>query len=227
METKKSEKADLEKKKGLFLEIGLVIILLIVLVAFNIKSYDKSDIVVEHTGEAVIDDIEIQITKEETPPEPEPEPEPVTTDLKVVDDNKVIENEFIPVDADAKDVTNGEVVVAPIEEEKEEESHEIFVAVENQPEFPGGETALYQYLEKNINYPEMARQQNITGRVFVTFVVERDGSIANPRVLREIGGGCGDEAVRVVKGMPKWKPGKQRGKTVRVQYNLPVLFQLD
>ena len=195
--------------------------------AFNIKSYDKSDVVVEHTGEAVIDDIEIQITKEETPPPPEPEPEQVTTDLKVVDDDKVIENEFIPVDADAKDVTNGEVIAAPIEEDKEEEIQEIFVAVENQPEFPGGEAALYQYLEKNINYPEMARQQNITGRVFVTFVVERDGSIANPRVLREIGGGCGDEAVRVVKGMPKWKPGKQRGKTVRVQYNLPVLFQLD
>lgn len=227
MEAKKSEKADLEKKKGLFLEIGLVIILLIVLVAFNIKSYDKTEIVVEHTGEAVIDDIEIQITKEETPPPPEPEPEQVATDLKVVDDNKVIENEFIPVDADAKDVTNGEVVAAPIEEDVEEDIQEIFVAVENSPEFPGGEAALYEYLGKNINYPEMARQQNIMGRVFVTFVVERDGSIANPRVLRDIGGGCGDEAVRVVRSMPKWKPGKQRGKAVRVQYNLPVVFQLD
>ena len=85
---------------------------------------------------------------------------------------------------------------------------------------------MYKYLAQNIKYPQLARENNITGRVFVTFVVERDGSVTGVRVLRDIGGGCGQEAVRVVKSMPKWTPGKQRGKAVRVQYNLPVNFSL-
>ena len=104
---------------------------------------------------------------------------------------------------------------------------EIFTVVENDPEFPGGMEALYKYLSENIKYPQIAKENNITGRVFVTFVVEKDGSISNPRVLRDIGGGCGAEAVRVVKAMPRWKAGKQRGKAVRVQFNLPVTFDLN
>lgn len=87
--------------------------------------------------------------------------------------------------------------------------------------------ALYKYLASNIHYPALAKENNITGKVYVTFVVEKDGSIANPRILRDIGGGCGQEAIRVVKSMPKWKPGKQRGKAVRVQFNLPVSFNLQ
>ena len=94
-------------------------------------------------------------------------------------------------------------------------------------QFPGGMDALYKYLAQNIKYPTIARENGITGRVYVTVVVERDGSIANPRVLRDIGGGCGAEAIRVVKSMPKWNPGKQSGKAVRVQFNLPVNFNLQ
>ena len=101
------------------------------------------------------------------------------------------------------------------------------MVVESMPEFPGGEAALYKFLGENIKYPQMAKESGIQGRVFVTFVVERNGSVTDVRVLRGIGGGCDEEAVRVVQNMPSWTPGKQRGKAVRVQYNLPVKFTLQ
>lgn len=100
------------------------------------------------------------------------------------------------------------------------------VIAEDEPEFPGGVEAMYKFIQENIEYPQLALENNISGKVYVTFVVEEDGSITNPKVLRDIGGGCGQEALRVVKMMPKWKPGKQQGKVVRVQFNLPVKFVL-
>ena len=103
---------------------------------------------------------------------------------------------------------------------------EVFVVVEEEPEFPGGMEALYRYLASNIKYPELAKKEKIQGTVYVSFVVEKDGSVTNIKVLRDIGGGCSEEAVRVVRQMPKWKPGRQRGQRVRVQYNLPIKFSL-
>ena len=103
---------------------------------------------------------------------------------------------------------------------------EIFLVVENAPEFPGGEDSLYAYIARNIKYPEAAKKEKIEGRVFVTFVVEKDGQVSSAKILRDIGGGCGEEAIRVVKSMPKWKPGTQRGNPVRFQFNLPVSFML-
>lgn len=101
---------------------------------------------------------------------------------------------------------------------------EVFVIVEDEPEFPGGMEALYKFIQDNVQYPQLALDNGIEGKVYVTFVVEEDGSITNPRLLRDIGGGCGQEAIRVVKMMPKWKPGTKYGKPVRVQFNLPVSF---
>jgi protein TonB len=95
------------------------------------------------------------------------------------------------------------------------------------PAFPGGDEARIRYLNENIKYPQMARESGIQGRVFVTFVVEKDGNVTDVRVLRGIGGGCDEEAVRVIKNMPSWNPGKQRGKAVRVQFNMPILFKLN
>ncbi|NLL27453.1 MAG: energy transducer TonB [Bacteroidales bacterium] len=103
-------------------------------------------------------------------------------------------------------------------------TEDIFVLVEKQPEFPGGESALIEYINKNISYPQQARDKNIQGTVFVTFVIEANGSISNAKILKGIGGGCDEEAIRIVKNMPPWEPGKQRGKPVRVQYNLPIKF---
>ena len=106
------------------------------------------------------------------------------------------------------------------------EEPEIFTIVEEMPGFPGGDEKLFKYLGENIKYPAMAKDAGIKGVVYVTFVVKEDGSIDGVKVLRGIGGGCDEEAMRVVKSMPKWKPGKQRGKNVRVQYNLPIRFTL-
>ena len=104
---------------------------------------------------------------------------------------------------------------------------EVFTIVEEMPSYPGGDQKMYEYLGKNIKYPQIARESSIQGRVFVNFVVEPGGSVSNVKVLRGIGGGCDEEAVRVVKSMPKWKAGKQRGKAVRVSYTLPVVFKLQ
>lgn len=228
MELKKNPKADLEKRRGLYLEIGLVVILAAALVAFNVKSYDKEE--KEQVERVAIDeqeDVIIQTQQEELPPPPPPEQVEVTTEFEVVEDDKEITNELV-VNAEVTDDTkNIEITPVKVEEEEEEEEVEIFTVVENDPEFPGGTEALYKYLATNIKFPQLARENNISGRVYVTFVVERDGSITGARVLRDIGGGCGAEAIRVVKAMPKWTPGKQRGKPVRVQYNLPVAFILQ
>lgn len=227
MELKKNPKADLEKRRGLYLEIGLVVSLAACLVAFNVKSYDKEDVeVIQHEAVQEEEEIVIQTADNTPPPPPPPEVPEVTTVIEIVDDNKedIKEVSFnVEVTEETKNI---EITPVKIEEEVDEEEVKIFTVVEQDPEFPGGMEALYKYLAQNIKYPQLARDNNITGKVYVTFVVERDGSIANPKVLRDIGGGCGQEAIRVVKSMPKWAPGKQRGKAVRVQFNLPVNFTL-
>ena len=103
---------------------------------------------------------------------------------------------------------------------------EVFLVVEVAPEYTGGENALMTYLSENILYPQVARESNIQGTVYVSFIIEKNGEVSNIKVMRGIGGGCDEEAVRVVQSMPKWKPGTQRGKPVRVQFNWPVRFIL-
>ena len=103
---------------------------------------------------------------------------------------------------------------------------EIFVVVEKMPEFPGGNEAMAQYITDNIKYPQKAKRKKISGKVFVSFIVEKDGSVSNVEVIRGIGGGCDEEAIRVVSNMPKWEPGTQRGKPVRVKYILPLNFKI-
>ena len=232
MEAKKSPKADLEKKKGLFIEIGLVTILALVLVAFNLRSSDKSDsgLAITMVSEEMEEEILQTQEEQEQPPEPEPEqPEPeVTTELEVVDNDAEIENELGIVDAgDNANKQQEDVVISDVGTEEVVEEEEIFVFVEEQPSYPGGEEALYEYLGKSIQYPDIARDNNITGTVVIKFVVEKDGSITKASILREIGGGCGKEALRVVNAMPKWKPGKQSGKAVRTEFTLPVQFILN
>lgn len=229
MEAKKSAKADLEKKKGLFLEIGLVFILALVLVAFNLKSSPKQDTGLQsiNQGTEIVEDV-IQTEEKQPEPEPEPEqPEPeVATDLNVIDNDAESDHEMKVVDAGDDANRAQENVVTVIEPEKELEEEPVYVFVEEEAAYPGGETALYDYLGKNIQYPDLARESGITGTVVIKFVVEKDGSISKPTILREIGGGCGKEALRVVKNMPKWKPGKQSGRAVRSEFTLPVQFEL-
>jgi protein TonB len=227
MELKKSPKADLESKKVIFTEIGLIIGLALMLVAFEWKTYDK--IVMEVTSRQAEDVAEeiIPITEQKVKPPP-PAPVQQVVKINIVEDDVEVDDN-IDIDVEADQNTEVQEYVAPVNVEEEESAEEaqIFMVVESMPEYPGGEAALYKYLAENIKYPQMAKESGIQGRVFVTFVVERNGSVTDVRVLRGIGGGCDEEAIRVVQSMPNWTPGKQRGKSVRVQYNLPVKFTLQ
>ncbi|MCD4681647.1 MAG: energy transducer TonB [Bacteroidales bacterium] len=223
-DTKKSPKADLENKKIIFIEIGLVIALAVILLAFEWKSYEKLEI---DLTTRVADDIQeemIEITQHEKPPPP-PTPPQQTTIIEIVEDDVEIEDE---IEIDVEDDQNTEMMeYEPVEEPEEEDEAQIFTVVESMPGYPGGEAARIKYLNNNIKYPQMARESGIQGRVFVTFVVEKDGRVTDVRVLRGIGGGCDEEAIRVIQNMPNWQPGKQRGKPVRVQFNMPILFKLN
>ena len=226
MEEKKSPKANLENKKLMFMQIGLIISLIIAWLAFEHKSYDKREIdpsLLRQTE--VVEEEMVEITKQE-----EPKPQPVevpkqTTQLEIVEDDVEVEDIEINAEIDQAEVVEDYTPVEVQEEEVVEA--EVFTIVEEMPSYPGGDQKMYEYLGKNIKYPQIARESSIQGRVFVNFVVEPDGSVSNVKVLRGIGGGCDEEAVRVVKSMPKWKAGKQRGKAVRVSYTLPVVFKLQ
>jgi len=226
MDLKKSHKADLENKKFIFRQIGLIVALAAMLVAFEWKSYERE---IVDLGQRQVEDVPeeiIPITEQKVKPPPPPPPKQVVK-INVVEDDVDVDDE-IDIDVEADENTEVEEYI-PVEQEDEESADEqqIFMVVEAMPEFPGGMNELNKYLAENIKYPQMAKESGIQGRVFVTFVVERDGRVTDVRVLRGIGGGCDEEAVRVVKNMPKWTPGKQRGKPVRVQFNLPVKFTLQ
>ena len=226
MEEKKSPKANLENKKLMFMQIGMIIALLIAWLAFEHKSYDKREIDASLLNrEVVLDEEMVEITKQE-----EQKPQPVevpkqTTQLEIVQDD--VETEDIDIRADVQQDEVNEEYVAPEVVEEEVVEQEIFQIVEEMPSFPGGEQKLMEHIAKNIKYPQIARETGVQGRVFVGFVVEPDGSISNVKLLRGIGGGCDEEAMRVIKSLPKWKPGKQRGKAVRVSYQIPVFFKLQ
>ena len=224
MEEKKSPKANLENKKLMFIQIGLIISLAVAWAVFEIKSYDKIEFADVGRTVEVVEEEMVEITKQEQKPQPVEVPKQ-TTQIQVVEDDVEVEDIEINADVDQNEVI--EEYVAPEIEEEDIQEAEIFTIVEEMPDFPGGTQKLADYLAKNIKYPQMARESGIQGRVFISFVVETDGSVSNVNVMRSLGGGCDEEAVRVVKSMPKWKPGKQRGKPVRVSYILPVNFKLQ
>ena len=221
MESKKSSKA----KRGIFIQIGMVIALAIVLFGFEWKSYDKIEFELGIREDVeLVEEIVIQTEQKIKPPAPKPPPQ--TTILNIVEDDVEIDDEII-IDAEIdQDTEIEEYIPVEIEEEEIVEA-EIFTVVEESPSFPGGDIARIKFLQQNIDYPTMARESGIQGTVYVTFVVEPDGKVSNVQILRGIGGGCDEEAVRVIKAMPRWNAGKQRGKPVRVQFNMPIKFTLQ
>lgn len=224
MEAKKTPKADLENKKRIFLQIGMIVALVFVWMAFEYKQYERQVVDLGQLDIEIIEEEDIPITRQETPPPPPP-PE-ASQELVIVDDDVEIEEEFM-IDTEATVNTEVQEFTPIVVEEEEVEEEQIFTIVEDDPEFPGGQAALMQYLQGNLRYPTMAREAGIQGTVFVTFVVERDGSITDVRILRGVGGGLDEEAIRVVQNMPPWTPGRQRGQAVRVQFNLPIRFVLN
>ena len=225
MERKKSVKADLEWRKPTFFQVGLVVALLLVLVSFELVGSREKKIGGFGGDIEIPPDIVIIPTKhDEIKPPPPPAP---TAPIFEMVDNTVDLPDFI-VDADPNsDIPYEEVVYVPYVEPVIEAEDAPLIFVEIYPEYPGGDDARIKFLSENLIYPKIAREIGLEGRVFVRFVVEKDGRLTNFEIARSVAPVLDNEALRVVKLMPNWTPGKQRNKTVRVQYQIPITFSLQ
>ena len=216
MEPKKNPKVCLENKKAMFFQIGLAVTLLAILIAFEWKSYDKSNY---NLGDLNLDDMEeeiIPITRQEVKPPPPPPPPPEI--IEIVEDEVEIEKEL---EIEETETDEDEII------EIEEDDEEFFMVVENMPEFPGGDLGLMKFIQKNVRYPAIAKEYNITGKVYVSFIVDKQGNVTNVKIVRGVDKNLDAEALRVVSSLPKYKPGKQRGKPVRVMFTIPINFTLN
>ena len=217
MKAKKNPKISIERKRGLLFQIGLVITLLVVLVAFEWKSYEKTDY---SLGQLQMDDLEdemIPITRQEEKPPPPPPPPEI---IEIVEDEVEIENELEVEDTDTDENEF-------IEQEEEDDSDEVFMVVEQMPVFPGGDLGLMKFIQKTTKYPLIAKENDITGKVYVTYVVNKKGKVTSVKVVRGVDKYLDAEAVRVVKLLPYTTAGKQRGLPVNVQYTIPINFTLN
>lgn len=225
MEVKKSFSADLENKKSVYFLSGVAIALALILVAFEWKVYEITETTLTTGQVATVEEELVPITRMENLPPPPPPP-PQQLELEIVENDEEVEEVDIK-SSEADEDTKYDIKAIDVDvEEVVEAAPEIFTIVEENPEFPGGVQKLYEFIGNNIKYPQMARENGIQGKVFIKFVVWKDGSIRDVQVARGIGGGCDEEAIRVVKAMPNWKPGKQRNQPVPVYFNLPISFNL-
>lgn len=236
MEIKKSQRADLEGQKSTGLLIGYIVTLAAVFVAFEYttRDYVETDVVYS-TSSFVSEEEVVPITQPiftAAPPPPAEAPQ-VAEILDIVDNNtEIVEEEIESTESTTEAVSgpvahvSGPAMGPPTATQEEGDEGEVFEIVEQNPMFPGGNEALMKWLSKNLKYPASAQENGIQGRVLVQFVVNKDGSIVEPKVIRSVDPALDKEAMRVVSAMPKWQPGKQRGKTVRVRFTLPVTFRL-
>jgi protein TonB len=220
MEAKKSQKADLERRKGMFLEIGLVVALSVILVAFEWTKGEDKDVDEDVVAEIQFEDEMMQITRREEPK--------VAEVLDIVDDDVEIEDDF-DFDMEATDNTEYDFTSMIGEDEEEIEEEEVFFIVEDMPTFNGGDpaTEFRKYIAQNLRYPEIAAENGISGRVIVQFAVNKTGQVVDAVVVRSIDPALDKEAIRVVMSSPKWTPGKQRGKAVKVLFTFPINFVLQ
>lgn len=227
MEVKKTDKANLENKRGLFLQIGWVFTLGLVLLAFEwtSKPADLGDL--GNLDDMNLEEEVIPITRQQNEPPPPPPPPTQTEVINIVQNDVEIDDELELEDTEADEATKVEIVEFTEEEETVDEQ-EIFLVVEDMPTFQGQEKDAFRvYIQQNLKYPVIAQENGISGRVYVSFVVDRDGSLTNVQVVRGVDPSLDKEAVRVVKSSPKWTPGKQRGRAVRVSFTFPIVFQLQ
>ena len=228
MEIKKSPKADLENKKGIFFEAGLALALAILLLAFEWKSSTEEVSLFDTVAEPPAEEEIIPITQQMLKPPPPPPAAPKLSDLlNIVEDESNIDEELEIEDADDDSDNQEPQNLDDLGEYGDVDTgdEDIFMVVEDMPQFPGGNVT--KWIAKNVKYPQLAQENGIQGKVFIKFVIEKDGSITDVQVSRGVDASLDKEAIRVIKAMPKWKPGKQRGKAVRVSYTLPINFQLS
>lgn len=228
MEVKKSPKASLENKKLLFVEIGLVIALAAVYIAFNWTSRDAQVSTLEADNQVVQEEEIIPITQETPPPPPEAPKIPVLSDqIDIVDDEIKIDNDFLSLEDNSDMGVEIMDYVENVQEEVVEEEAIPFQLVEEKPSFMGGDANQFSvWVNKRLVYPEIAKENGVQGRVTLQFTVEKDGSVTKVKVLRGVDPSLDKEAVRVVSMSPKWTPGKQRDRAVPVTYTFPVYFKL-
>ena len=227
MELKKSDKANLEKRKGIYFEFGLVIALSLLLIAFEWTSGGSSENEFDLGNQEQIEEEMIPITRQQPEPPKPIEPPKVTEELLIVDDNVTLDDELQLNDFEINQDDDVQIMdYTPEEEDVQEEK--IFTIVEDMPNFQGkGQEGFRVWIIKHMKYPEIAAENGISGRVFVNFVVEPNGIVSNVKVVRGVDPALDAEAVRVIKSSPKWAPGKQRGKPVRVSFTFPINFVLQ
>lgn len=229
MEIKKSQKANLENKKLFFVECGLVISLGIVLGAFEYGTREKTVSVLEADNAVLLEEEIIPITQETPPPPPETPQIPVLSDnIDIVDDDIAVDDDmFINLEDDSNLGVEIMDYIEEVEEEQIEEEAIPFMLVEEKPSFMGGDANTFsKWVNERLVYPEIAKENGVQGRVTLQFTVESDGSLTNVKVLRGVDPSLDKEAVKVVSSSPKWTPGKQRDRAVRVTYVFPVIFML-
>jgi len=229
MELKKSDKANLEKKKGLFLQIGLVTVLALLLIAFEWTTREVATGTLGELSDVVMEEEIIPITRpEEIQPPPPPPPPQVTEVLTIVEDDVDIDDDLFIDDVEARADTRIDFTQMVFDDEEEAEEQEIFFIVEDMPDFQGGgQDAFRQWIAENLRYPQIAAENGIQGRVFVQFVVNTDGRVSDATVVRGVDPSLDREAVRVVMASPPWTPGRQRGEPVRVAFTFPINFVLQ
>lgn len=224
MELKKNPRADLRRYAGLFFEVGLVVALSAVLASFNYTKHELNRMVFSGIDNIDFEDVLIPVThpKEIAPP---PAPPKVAEVITIIESESDLEEDLVIDDVEATQETAITIIDRPDEVEDTEE--EIFMTAEVQPSFPGGVAALCKFISDNVKYPSAAKDNNVTGKVVVRFVVNQKGNIENAYVFRSIDPLLDREAIRVVESLPKWNPGTQRGKPVKVWFTLPINFQLN
>jgi periplasmic protein TonB len=226
MEPKKTERANLEKKRGLFLQIGLVAVMGLVLLAFEWKSRPNIDNTLGEQQFEALDEEIIPITRQpETPPPPPPPPPQVISTINIVEDEVDIDDDFDLSDFGMDD----DFALSTLTYAEEEgDDEEIFIIVEDMPSFKGeGQEGFRKYIAQNLRYPTIAQENGIQGRVYVQFAVNSKGQVVDVKIARSVDPSLDAEAVRVIKASPPWEPGKQRGQPVKVQFTFPVNFVLQ
>jgi protein TonB len=224
MNAKKNPSADIHQMRPLLFSISMVLSLSTVIMAFEWKT-EKVNRSLTRTNFRSVDEI-LEIPPTDQPPPPPPARIQPVRITEIKNDEQILEDVKVNLDIEEfSEIPQVNVTVDPLPVE-EEPGDEIFLIVEAPPSFSGGDEGLRKFVAKNLKYPSQARRMAIEGRVFVQCVIEKDGTVSNVRVIKGIGGGCDEEAVRVISMMPKWNPGKQRGHHVRVNMVFPLVFKI-
>jgi protein TonB len=222
MENKKNSKADVHKLRGMLFSVSLTLTLGLVITAFEWKSDgDGRKVSLAGTDQATEELIEVPPTEQPPPPPPRIANPKI---VEVPDEEEIVKDLDISIDLEMKEVS--EAVPVVVEKMAEEETDEVFVIVEQNPQFPGGNGEFLKFIANNMTYPRNAKVMGIEGKVFLKVIVGKDGSLMNPEIMKGIGGGCDEEALRVVMQSPRWKPGMQRGRPVKVSIVIPIVFKL-